>query len=156
MIECNVGILAGNLPTLKPLFRTALGSTYGRGSRRSTVATYVPSTKNRSGIRDYATLASNKSANAEFKGYGLAGEAYELKTVIDTNKTQGYEVNSSPGRSSPGPGKSSTESVTRLKGSGLSGLGDITVTTKVDVSESIHSRECYEEGRDRPQAKDLV
>jgi hypothetical protein len=37
VIESNVGIIAGNLPCLKPLFRAALGSTYGRGTRRSTL-----------------------------------------------------------------------------------------------------------------------
>jgi hypothetical protein len=35
VIESNIGILAGNLPCLKPLFRAVLGSTYGRGTRKS-------------------------------------------------------------------------------------------------------------------------
>jgi hypothetical protein len=36
VVESNIGIIAGNLPCLKPLFRAALGATYGRGSRKST------------------------------------------------------------------------------------------------------------------------
>ena len=36
VIESNIGIVAGNLPCLKPLFRAALGATYGRGTRKST------------------------------------------------------------------------------------------------------------------------
>ncbi|KAF2440767.1 hypothetical protein P171DRAFT_325708, partial [Karstenula rhodostoma CBS 690.94] len=38
-LETCVGIIAGNLPCLKPLFRTVLGSTYGRGSKGRTGAT---------------------------------------------------------------------------------------------------------------------
>lgn len=34
--ELNVGIVAGSLPTLRPLFKSILGSTYGRGSRKAT------------------------------------------------------------------------------------------------------------------------
>ncbi|KAK4125698.1 hypothetical protein N657DRAFT_678768 [Parathielavia appendiculata] len=33
VVECNTGIVAGNLPTLRPIFRRILGSTLGYGSR---------------------------------------------------------------------------------------------------------------------------
>lgn len=166
VVECNVGIIAGNLPCLKPLFRTVLGSTYGRGSRKTPSnylsSPYGPGTNRRSVVKNYASLTSRKTSDAEFQGYGAAGEAYTL-TTIDANKRKASEASkSSSGRSSPLPGKNSSESVTRLndKANGLSGLGDITVTTKVDITESVHSRENYEEGGgrrpDRPQAKDMV
>ncbi|KAF1975454.1 hypothetical protein BU23DRAFT_458233 [Bimuria novae-zelandiae CBS 107.79] len=44
VLECCVGIIAGNLPCLKPLFRTVLGSTYGRGSRAKTAGTGTSTT----------------------------------------------------------------------------------------------------------------
>lgn len=35
IVENNIGIIAGSLPTLRPLFKTILGSTYGKGSRKT-------------------------------------------------------------------------------------------------------------------------
>jgi hypothetical protein len=61
----------------------------------------------------------------------------------------------SSGRSSPNPGKQSSESVVRLNDKvGFGGLGGIAVTTKVDVTES----EIYDDRqrRDRPTTKELV
>ncbi|KAF2030070.1 hypothetical protein EK21DRAFT_66580 [Setomelanomma holmii] len=162
--ESNVGIVAANLPCLKPIFRTVLGSTYGRGSRKTTNPAYNsrpygPGTKHRSVIKDYASLASNKSQNGEFRGYGQAGEAYMLTTIDATKEKNNEGSRDSSGRNSPGR-KSSSESVARLndKANAYSGLGGIAVTTKVDVTESVHSREIYEDPRgvQRPQTRDLV
>lgn len=33
-MECNIGIVAGSLPTLRPNLKTILGSTYGRNTRK--------------------------------------------------------------------------------------------------------------------------
>jgi len=162
VIECNIGIVAGNLPCLKPIFRTVLGSTYGRGSTQPKYFSkpYGPGTNHRSVTKNYATLASNKTVDGEFQGYGAAGEAYMLTTIDAKREKNGELSRSSSGRSSPGPRKDSTESVTRLHGknNGLSGLGDITVTTKVDVTESVHSRGYLDDGgrHDRRQTKDMV
>jgi hypothetical protein len=38
----------------------------------------------------------------------------------------------------------------------MNGLGDITVTTKVDVIESAPSPGYFDHGRRRPQAKEMV
>jgi hypothetical protein len=38
VVECNTGIVAGNLPTLRPIFRRILGSTLGYGSRSNGVS----------------------------------------------------------------------------------------------------------------------
>jgi hypothetical protein len=165
VIECNVAIIAGNLPALKPLFRTILGSTYGRGSRKTTDPKYFSKpygqgSNLRSENKNYSSLTSSKAEEGKFKGYGGTKDAYML-TTIDAKKAEGGNISRvSSGRSSPNPGKSSTESITRLhdRGQGFGGLGGIAVTTKVDVTESIHSREIYQDGKryDRPQAKELV
>ncbi|KAB2110258.1 hypothetical protein AG0111_0g1264 [Alternaria gaisen] len=166
VIECNVGIIAGNLPCLKPLFRSILVSTYGSGSRKTSQLRYHSSgygsgSKQRSAARDYGQLASNKASDGEYAAYGTAGKAYML-TTIDAKTKQARETSgSSSGSSSPVVERGSTESITRLnnnKAQASGGLGDITVTTKVDVSESVHSQELYPEGRTfwRPEAKEMV
>jgi hypothetical protein len=160
--ECTVGIVAGNLPCLKPLFRTILVSTYGQGSRKQThpeySSKYGTGSKHRSVIRNYASLGSDKARDREFAGYGAAGDAYML-TTIDANKA-GAVSKITSGRSSPSLSKDSSDSERRLNnnGRGLSGVGDITVTKTVDVTESVHSREIHDDGRrhERLQAKELV
>jgi hypothetical protein len=161
VVECNCGIIAGNLPCLKPLFRTVLGSsTYGRGSRKDSHSNYIsktygPGSHVRSITKPYSSITSDKAAGGEFGGYGSQREAYML-TTIGARKGEG-SVGSS-GRSSPTPGKDSSESVTRLhdKSNAMNGLGDITVTTKVDVIESAPSPGYFDHGRRRPQAKEMV
>ncbi|KAH7069315.1 hypothetical protein FB567DRAFT_565051 [Paraphoma chrysanthemicola] len=164
VVECNVGIVAANLPCLKPIFRTVLGSTYGRGSRKTTNPAYMSKpygagSKHRSVIRDYSSLTSNKTQDGEFRGYGEAGQAYMLTTIDASKEKTGESSRNSSGRTSPGR-KSSSESVARLndKANAYNGLGGIAVTTKVDVTESLHSREIYEDTRSgaRPQTRDLV
>lgn len=166
IIECNVGIIAGNLPCLKPLFRSILVSTYGSGSRKTSQlrhhsSAYAPGSKQRSAAREYGQLSSNKASDGEYASYGAAGKAYML-TTIDAKTKQARETSgSSSGSSSPVAERGSTESITRLnnnKAQASGGLGDITVTTKVDVSESVHSQELYPEGRTfwRPEAKEMV
>jgi hypothetical protein len=158
VIECNIAIVAGSLPTLKPLFRSVLGSTYGRGSRKTDPSKYGsrpygPGTNQRS--KNYSELHSNKTGEEKYTGYGSSKEAYML-TTIGAQKQDGGDLSRiSSGRSSPNPGKSSSESVARLNDkSGFSGMRGIAVTTKVDVTES----EIYDDRRrpGRQTTKELV
>ena len=87
VVECNTGIVAGNLPCLKPLFRVVLGSTYGRGSRKASAPAYgYGSRRYGAGTRQsgthskgWGTLASNNTAKGE--AYGKTGEGYMLTTI---------------------------------------------------------------------------
>lgn len=158
--ECNVGIVAGNLPCLKPIFRTVLGSTYGRGSRKTPSnylsRPYGPGTNNRSS-KPYASLASNKTQEGDFKGYGAAGNAY-MMTTIDANKEKFGSSRSSSDRLSPG--RESTEDIIRVdnKAHAMNSWGGIEVTTQVDVIKSPSPVELYENGvrQHRPEAKTMV
>ncbi|OAL07692.1 hypothetical protein IQ06DRAFT_342404 [Phaeosphaeriaceae sp. SRC1lsM3a] len=162
VIECNIAIFAGCLPCLKPLFRSVLGSTYGRGSRKTDPSKYVskpygPGTGQRS--RNYSELHSNRTrdGDAEYQGYGSRKEAYMLTTIGAAEKHNGGSSDqNSSGRSSPNPAKTSSESVARLndKGGFSRGLGRIEVTTKVDVTESEIYNDRQRQGR--PTTKELV
>lgn len=184
--ECNVGMVAGNLPCLKPLFRTLLSSTYGKGSHKTSQPqydSYSAGTKERSAIKSYGQLASPKITDRNFfesnerAPHTLAhdglGKSYML-TTIDATRGGGLgnrdaETTNSSGRSSPAGstgGRSSTESVARLhhehyhaSGRGAHNLGNITVTTEVDVSEWVQARD-RERGSARGvaqlQAKEMV
>ncbi|RMZ67658.1 integral membrane [Pyrenophora seminiperda CCB06] len=174
--ECNVGIIAGNLPCLKPLFRSILVSTYGGGSRKNSQPkyfsrSYASGTKQRSVGKSYDALEEDKVAGGGER-LRRGDEAYALDT-IDVKRGQGraggatsdsasFEHEGSTGRA-----RSSNESVARLhsqslphNGLGL-GLGKITVTRNFDVTESVHSlEEGFESGgNQRTQglhAKELV
>ncbi|KAF1940907.1 hypothetical protein EJ02DRAFT_378708 [Clathrospora elynae] len=161
VIESNVAITAGNLPCLKPLFRTVLGATYGRGSRKTGQSKYLskpygPGSNHRSDTKNFKSLTSDGTVGGDFQGYGAPVSAYML-TTIDAADHQGAEANRiRSGRSSPGEENSSTESITRFndKGHGFVGRGGIAVTTKVDVIET----DVYEDGkrRDRARTKEMV
>jgi hypothetical protein len=165
VVECNVGIIAGNLPCLKPLFRSILVSTYGSGSRKNSQpryfsSAYGPGTKQRSAVKNYGPLSSNKASEGEYEGHSSAGKSYMLTTIDAKTKQAGDTSKSSSGRSSPAGERGSTESETRLnnRAQDSGGIGNIVVTTKVDVTESVHSHGIYESGRtyQRPQAKEMV
>lgn len=158
--ECNIGIVAGNLPCLKPIFRTILGSTYGPSSRKTSQPygsrQYGPSSKHRSVANNYASIHSDRAADKDFKGYGAAGKAYML-TTIDAKKDR-RNSKSSSGRSSPT--RSSTENIIQpgKATNAFNGRGGIAVTTQVDVTESHTARDLYdnESGHERPEAKTMV
>jgi hypothetical protein len=154
--ETNIAIVAGNLPCLKPLFRTILGSTYGRGTRKTDPSSYIskpygPGSNQRS--RNYSELHSNKTADHGYGGYGSGKDAYMLTTIGAEKHEAGTSSKVSSGRSSPVQGKTSSESVAKLQG-GFGNLGGIAVTTKVDVIES----EIYDDRprKSRPTAKEMV
>ncbi|CAA9962749.1 hypothetical protein PTMSG1_06123 [Pyrenophora teres f. maculata] len=159
--ECNVGIIAGNLPCLKPLFRSILLSTYGSGSRKNTQPKYFSNpyasgTKQRSVGKSYGPLSSDRAAD------GDRSEAYTLTTIDAIRGHGGGATNRSASfeQSSPGRARSSNESITRLntKAHAHGAMGNITVTTKVDVTESVHSTKSFENTRthDQPRAKEMV
>lgn len=169
--ECNVGMVAGNLPCLKPLFRSILVSTYGKGSRKTSQPKYLSDayaagTKERSTNKSYGPLGSPKLHDRGFfdapdapVAHDALGKSYMLTTIDATHAHQttrdaaAAPSVSSSGRSSPaavaGDARSSTESFARLHrhqsihGRGVAAgpqeLGNITVTTEVNVSESVQS-----------------
>tara|TARA_R110002003_G_scaffold149_7_gene13557 strand:- start:15519 stop:16151 length:633 start_codon:yes stop_codon:yes gene_type:complete len=130
VIESNIGIIAGNLPCLKPLFRTVLGSTHSRGSRKTNASKYLsdlygPGTHGV--VKNYNALASDRAHNDAFSAHAPR-DAYML-TVVDANRDK-RTVQS----------KNSTESVLPLHDPAFA--GGITMTTEVthevDIT-SLHS-----------------
>ncbi|XPT00395.1 hypothetical protein M3J09_009548 [Ascochyta lentis] len=163
VVECNTGIVAGSLPCLKPLFRVVLGSTYGRGSRKTTVPQYGYGTRQcgagtrQSGAKGWGTLASNKTGDETDgpRAYGKAGESYMLTTI---NAERDFKAKSGTSRASgeerESTGKSSTDSLHR--GHTIEGLGGIKVDTVVNVVES-HSPLDFEFDDANPrERKDIV
>ncbi|KAL6171274.1 hypothetical protein ACJQWK_04212 [Exserohilum turcicum] len=184
-LECNVGMVAGNLPCLKPLFRSLLVSTYGKGSRRTDNTQraylsdgYAHGTKERSASKSYGPLGSPKISDHAFFGASPPAassssphKAYMLTTIDATHSHKKHNAAapsspspSSSGRSSPVPGeRSSMENEARLHNTSRNGhrrhhnhnhnheLGTITVTTMVDVTESVHSAQ-----RVAPSERDLA
>lgn len=67
-VELNVGIIAGSLPTLRPIFRRFLGSTYGKSSSRKT-----PNTGN----TNYGRGTMRSGSNWHTLGSGRRGGADE-------------------------------------------------------------------------------
>ncbi|KAK7458533.1 hypothetical protein Landi51_01356 [Colletotrichum acutatum] len=59
VIEANVGIIAGSLPTLRPLFKDFLGSIYGKGSKAPTAEAYYGRSTMRSGS-NWQTLSNTQ------------------------------------------------------------------------------------------------
>ncbi|KAF2752064.1 hypothetical protein M011DRAFT_15101 [Sporormia fimetaria CBS 119925] len=69
VVECCIGIIAGNLPTMKPLFRRALGSTYGFGSRNTNPKyfshQYGNGTDRDRTLKNYNSLGSGKTGDQD-------------------------------------------------------------------------------------------
>lgn len=122
VVECNVGIIAGNLPCLKPLFRRVLGSTYGRSTRPSAGKYYnrpYGGGTGRSG-KAYSSLSSNKEREGDNTSYG-ADEEHMMKQMDHK------------------PEQESTETVYEMgvkNKKALGKFGGIKKTTEVDVIES--------------------
>lgn len=157
--ECCVGIIAGNLPCMKPLFRRVLGSTYGRGSKRTTGATqrylskpYGPGTGHGHSVKNYNSLASGRTEETGRSPYGAA-EAHMMTTI---GKAKGVSRSQSRNSSrSQSPRKSSTESVTWLNEQTFGKMGGITKTTEVNIvgsADKIVDKEDYEDGIKRKEA----
>jgi hypothetical protein len=158
--ESCVGIIAGNLPCMKPLFRKVLGSTYGRGTRKTTGTTprylskpYGPGTGHGHSVKNYNSLASGRTEEAGFAPYGAA-EAH-MMTAMGAGK---HDISRSQSRNSSrshSPGKSSAESVVWLNDQNYGKMGGITKTMEVNVVNSTErsgDREDIEDGVTRKEA----
>ncbi|KAG9202472.1 hypothetical protein G6514_004208 [Epicoccum nigrum] len=160
VIESNIGIIAGNLPCLKPLFRVVLGSTYGRGSRikqygYGSSRPQGASAKQSIGSKGWGTLTSNRTMDGENdlpRNHGATKETFLLTT---TNAEHGAKarLGSPIGHTEGGStGKSSLESLTR--GHNGVGLRRIQVETEVNVVQSHSPLDLGFENRQ--ERKDMV
>lgn len=139
-VELNVGIIAGSLPCLRPIFRRFLGSTYGKSSRKTPTTggntNYGRGTLRSgsnwhalgSGRRDADDQTDETSSQRAINATGL--DEYELQNRIAspqgiTNKTTILTQMDA---------KSSDDSIDRL-GQYTPGITKTTVTT-VEVSKS--------------------
>ena len=150
VVECNVGIIGGNLPCMKPLFKSVLGSTYGRGSRKTTPKylsrPYGAGTGH--GTKNYSSLASGRTQNEGFRTYG--DESYRMNAIA------GHKERSASATSlrDSSPGKNSGESVAWLNEQQMLGkMGGITKTTEVNITGSGPAEsQSIEDGRERREA----
>ncbi|KAH7127010.1 hypothetical protein B0J11DRAFT_291617 [Dendryphion nanum] len=152
VVESNVGIIAGNLPCLKPLFRSVLGSTYGRGTRKTTPKylsrPYGAGTGHHHSVNNYNSLASSRTQEGQ-DSYGTK-EAHML-TTIDVKKTKSESVHSLQDR------PSSKNSEEWLNENSYGRLGGITKTTEVNVTESNGGKSHDDEMRpERMEAHHIV
>lgn len=143
VLESNVGIIAGNLPCLKPIFRSVLGSTYGRGSRNRNTPKYfsrpygagtnLQSAKN----NNYNSLSSSKAREPQFSPYGFRETETHMMTTIGADKEQSGSASSMREESSAS--KNSAESVVLLDNQPQSfgKLGGILRTTEVSTEVNV-------------------
>jgi hypothetical protein len=87
--ETNIGIIAGSLPALRPLFKTFLGSTYGRGTRPtpSGPSAYAHGTKSGDKSNWQSLSSGRRRAKDEFGDDASSQEA--IAGVIRPNE---YEM----------------------------------------------------------------
>jgi hypothetical protein len=148
VVESNIGVVAGNLPCLKPLFKTILGSTYARGSRNRTVSKhfskpYGPGTGHGHSVKNYDSLASSRTQE-ELYSKNTANESYMMKTIDINKKPSANDV----GNISPDDIASnrSVKSEASLSEYPFVRLGGITKTTEVNVSHDVDNVESHDEG----------
>ncbi|KAJ4983126.1 integral membrane family protein [Stagonosporopsis vannaccii] len=142
VVESNIGIVAGNLPCLKPLFRAVLGSTYGRGSRKTSAPAYGYGSRpygagtRQSGAKGWGALGSQRTADGEEEGVprGYAGKESFMLTTINAEREFRRKSAAPSVEEGESTGKSSRESLAR--GNASPGLGGIKVDTEVNVVES--------------------
>lgn len=81
VMELNIGIIAGSLPTLRPLFKRFLGSVYGRGTRKTnpSAGVYAHGT-NKSG-NHWQTLSSGRRPHDDILDDGSSQEAINVGGV---------------------------------------------------------------------------
>ncbi|KAJ5193983.1 hypothetical protein N7491_001314 [Penicillium cf. griseofulvum] len=120
--ECNIGIIAGNLPTLKPLFKTVLG-TYG--SRTKTTREYF-------GSKQYKLQSMSRSRGPPLESRTHKSGNLSIIEFDDNLKSQHSRIGSASGsmRNTTGSQRSnsSEERILPIQGDG------IVCTTEVMVS----------------------
>lgn len=113
VVECNTGIIAGNLPCLKPLFRRVLGSTYGRGSRKTTSKnisrTYGAGTGHHISAKKngFNSLSSSKARDIEDRPN--KEQSFVMTTIGADSKRSPSSTDKD--RDPDSPGKNSEESI---------------------------------------------
>ncbi|PVI03374.1 hypothetical protein DM02DRAFT_612305 [Periconia macrospinosa] len=139
VVESNTGIIAGNLPCLKPLFRSVLGATYGRGSRnpsKNISRTYGGGYGGGTGLNNakkngFSSLTSSKARDID--AYSPKDEVFVMTTIGADKQRAGSPA--SNGLDSDIPGKNSEESILSAKeqqeASNSWKLGGIMRTTEV-------------------------
>jgi hypothetical protein len=148
VVESNIGVVAGNLPCLKPLFKTVLGSTYARGSRNRTVSKhfskpYGPGTGHGHSVKNYDSLASSRTQE-ELYSKNTANESYMMTTIDVDNKESVTEAsNISPAGNASNRSVKSEASLSEFP---FARLGGITKTTEVNVSHDVDNVESHDEG----------
>jgi hypothetical protein len=85
VVECNIGIVAGTLPTLRPLFKTILGSTYGKNSRKTGASGngYYGKGTVKGSKSNWQTLGSGRRADeveetSSERAFNMGREDYEM------------------------------------------------------------------------------
>ncbi|KAK7432545.1 hypothetical protein QQZ08_000752 [Neonectria magnoliae] len=137
-VELNVGIIAGSLPCLRPIFRRFLGSTYGKGSKKT------PTTGN----TNYGRGTLRSGSNWHTLGSGRRGaddqaDETSSQTAINTDEYELQNRIASPSGIinkttvlTETEAKSSDESLDRLGLGGRYPPGITkTTTTTVEISE---------------------
>jgi hypothetical protein len=140
VMECNIGIIAGNLPCLKPLFRNVLGSTYGRGSNGRTNSKpisrpYGVGSAHRSGGKEvYNSLGSGKSNGRPLSPYA-AFEAHVMTNIgadkVDDDKSRSNSMVSTREIGSAGNGSADSIELLDAQPKAWTKLGGILKTTEV-------------------------
>ncbi|KAF9691107.1 hypothetical protein EKO04_010797 [Ascochyta lentis] len=161
IVESNIGIIAGNLPCLKPLFRAVLGNTHGANSRTTPAPTYGYSTRPYGGGtglqsangKGWGALTSSRTADADAdvdvdvdvdappelthnlpRSFGVAKDSYLLTTInAEQRESRPQRASARPDEGGSAGAGSSVESLTRTVA--CSGLGGIKVDTEVNVVE---------------------
>jgi hypothetical protein len=135
ILETCVGIIGGNLPCLKPIFRNLLGSTYGRGSNGRTCGTgNTPRYLSRSyggGTNAQSAKAKGFTSLASSKADKQIRDPYELKTVV-VGERESREPSAASARGDGGSDKDSEGSLKLLEiQNSTLRLGGILKTTEV-------------------------
>lgn len=145
VVESNTGIIAGNLPCLKPLFRRVLGATYGRGSRNPTSKNVSRTYGGGTGLHNakkngFSSLGSSKARDID--AYSPKDEVFVMTTIGVDKQRAGSPASNGP--DSENPGKNSEESILSVKEQQQASLswkmGGIMKTTEVShVSHVSHA-----------------
>ncbi|KAF2806512.1 uncharacterized protein BDZ99DRAFT_394327 [Mytilinidion resinicola] len=136
VMESCVGIVAGNLPCMKPLFKRVLGSTYGRGSakRSSNLQYYRGGYGGATGhsAKNYNSLESRTTKEGVAVGVDANGDNDAIMMTRITARSK--SANSVDSQSNI-----SDDSITRLEG-GRFGITK-TTTTKVAFTKKSESKD---------------
>lgn len=110
-VEMNIGIVAGSLPTLRPLFKRFLGSVYGKGSRKTpTTNAYYARGSMKSG-NNWRTLSSGRRQEEP------VDDASSQEGINTFGRREEYELGSNMGGSQGVMSKSVVVTGIEAKGS---------------------------------------